>query len=308
MCRLPDLLAGAVERHRLSVSALDVDAVRFDTSSGLCVRTLDGRDIGSLDELRVACGSHLRWRPPRLSAALLDDRQQLVLDQVRLGRTSREISRMLGVSERTVTTIRRSLRSARTEVDTAVIEPISVVGRRSLLRDLVHDELVAGGLDVAPPGVTGTATRVRVAVLPSAGDLEPMGGARSVIVGSLPASVGAVAAVQRGVTAVLEVDSSAAAIRHAVDECVRGRVVLAAAAVQALADELWQRPQRVSNLTPREREILAAIMNGEPMKQTARRLGITRKTVENTRQRMYRKVGVRSAHELRGQATAGGYG
>jgi DNA-binding CsgD family transcriptional regulator len=54
------------------------------------------------------------------------------------------------------------------------------------------------------------------------------------------------------------------------------------------------------SLTPREREILASIDRGESVKQTARALGISAKTVENLQGRLFRKLGVRN----RAQAVA----
>lgn len=53
-------------------------------------------------------------------------------------------------------------------------------------------------------------------------------------------------------------------------------------------------------LTPREQAILASIGQGESVKQTARHLGITAKTVENLQSRLFRKLGVRN----RAQAVA----
>jgi DNA-binding NarL/FixJ family response regulator len=53
-------------------------------------------------------------------------------------------------------------------------------------------------------------------------------------------------------------------------------------------------------LTPREREILASIDRGESVKETARALGISAKTVENLQGRLFRKLSVRN----RAQAVA----
>ena len=56
-------------------------------------------------------------------------------------------------------------------------------------------------------------------------------------------------------------------------------------------------------LTPRAVQILRSIEAGELMKQTARNLGISPRTVENTQRVLFRKLGVRN----RAQAIARAY-
>jgi DNA-binding NarL/FixJ family response regulator len=58
-------------------------------------------------------------------------------------------------------------------------------------------------------------------------------------------------------------------------------------------------------LTVRERDILESILEGDAIKQTARKLGITIKTVQNVQSRLFRKLDARNraqaitrAHEL----------
>ncbi len=51
-------------------------------------------------------------------------------------------------------------------------------------------------------------------------------------------------------------------------------------------------------LTPREREIVLGILRGESVKGTARRLGVSPKTVELHRTRAFDKTGLRSATEV----------
>ena len=64
-------------------------------------------------------------------------------------------------------------------------------------------------------------------------------------------------------------------------------------------------PAGQPSLTPREIDILASIDRGEVVKQTARQLGISEKTVQNIQSRLFRKLGARNraqavarAHEL----------
>lgn len=58
----------------------------------------------------------------------------------------------------------------------------------------------------------------------------------------------------------------------------------------------WRPPVR-PELTVRESEILASIARGDTIRQTARTLGISVKTVENTQARMFRKLGARNRTE-----------
>ncbi|HJR25601.1 MAG TPA: helix-turn-helix transcriptional regulator, partial [Acidimicrobiales bacterium] len=59
-----------------------------------------------------------------------------------------------------------------------------------------------------------------------------------------------------------------------------------------------------ADLTPRERQILLSIDRGESVKQTARSLGISPKTVENLQSRLFSKLDVRN----RAQAVSHAHG
>ena len=52
------------------------------------------------------------------------------------------------------------------------------------------------------------------------------------------------------------------------------------------------------DLTPREREVLDYVLAGKPNKLTAYSLGISQRTVEVHRSRIFQKMGVRNAIEL----------
>lgn len=54
----------------------------------------------------------------------------------------------------------------------------------------------------------------------------------------------------------------------------------------------------IASLTPREREVIACIMNGLSSKRIARILNISPRTVEMHRARIHRRLGVRSVGEL----------
>lgn len=57
------------------------------------------------------------------------------------------------------------------------------------------------------------------------------------------------------------------------------------------------RPPR-TDLTPREKEVLCFVLAGKPNKLTAYSLGISQRTVEVHRSRIFQKMGVRNAIEL----------
>ncbi|SJZ79257.1 response regulator transcription factor [Consotaella salsifontis] len=56
--------------------------------------------------------------------------------------------------------------------------------------------------------------------------------------------------------------------------------------------------KRISTLSPREQEVLAAVAEGAPSKVIADKFGISRRTVEIHRTNIMRKVGVRNLAEL----------
>ena len=54
----------------------------------------------------------------------------------------------------------------------------------------------------------------------------------------------------------------------------------------------------MSNLTPREREVLDLVVQGQQYRQIAAALGISPRTVEVHRARLMEKLGVRNISEL----------
>ena len=57
-------------------------------------------------------------------------------------------------------------------------------------------------------------------------------------------------------------------------------------------------PQGVNALTPREREVIDYVASGKSNKVIAMELGLSMRTVETHRARIFRKMGVRNAVEL----------
>ena len=56
--------------------------------------------------------------------------------------------------------------------------------------------------------------------------------------------------------------------------------------------------RRIATLTPRERELLDAIVQGSPNKKTAQRLGLSRRTVDHHRENLMKKMCVANAADL----------
>lgn len=56
--------------------------------------------------------------------------------------------------------------------------------------------------------------------------------------------------------------------------------------------------ERIGSLTPQEREVMWQIVDGSPNKITARRLGVSVRTIENRRRSIFAKLGIRSVAEL----------
>lgn len=56
--------------------------------------------------------------------------------------------------------------------------------------------------------------------------------------------------------------------------------------------------ERLGSLTDQEREVMWHIVDGSPNKITARRLGVSVRTIENRRRSIFAKLGIRSVAEL----------
>jgi two-component system, NarL family, nitrate/nitrite response regulator NarL len=112
-----------------------------------------------------------------------------------------------------------------------------------------------------------------------------------------------VEAVLRGADAIVNIDAGPEELLEVVGRVAAGGTILEPEHVRSVADAARARtmPPQVAEvrLTPREREILDSIGRGELVKQTARTLGISVKTVENLQRRLFRKLGARNrAHAV----------
>lgn len=112
---------------------------------------------------------------------------------------------------------------------------------------------------------------------------------------------GVVELVLAGADAVLHCDSDPQTVLDVMTEVSRGGSVLGPTQVRAVAGVARAAgAQPGVMLSRREMEILLSITEGKAVKQTARDLGISPKTVENLQGRLFRKLGARN----RAQAVA----
>jgi DNA-binding NarL/FixJ family response regulator len=104
-------------------------------------------------------------------------------------------------------------------------------------------------------------------------------------------------------------DTTPGQVLDAVESVAGGAAVLGPAATATVLDQ-WRRLRQPGNgagvnggvpaeLTPRERDVLTAMVDGLAAKAVARRLGMAVKTVENHKIRIFDKLGVRTqAHAV----------
>jgi FixJ family two-component response regulator len=150
-----------------------------------------------------------------------------------------------------------------------------------------HDRSVQGCaiIDLGLPGIDGLALQER---------LVAQGDGRPVIFltghGTIPAAVQAMrAGAVDFLSKPVEAEQLLAAVRAALAQDAATRS--ARAVSHGLRD-------RLSHLTPREREVLDEVVAGRMNKQIADRLGAAEKTIKVHRGRLMRKMGVRSVAEL----------
>ena len=195
---------------------------------------------------------------------------------------------------------------------------VAVLGSPGLALDIFRQLLAAEGVVVAgggpdsPEGGGGAgvpAPTVTARVDPQAGDwaaAKARGLPIVIVISKRTDDTEVLNALLAGAEAVLHGDSSPANVVAVLDEVRRGGTVLDAWQARALVRVARAAASQTPvTLSKREGEILASIARGEAVKQTARGLGISPKTVENIQSRLFRKLGVRNraqavarAHEL----------
>ncbi|HEX9342017.1 MAG TPA: LuxR C-terminal-related transcriptional regulator [Actinomycetota bacterium] len=267
----------------------------------------------------------------------LTERELAILRLISDGHTSGEISQALGVSRRTVEYQKRQI-FAKLGVRSQA-HAVALAARAGLLRPGTpvaespgqsQQSREEGRAPRRHPVVLGRPSPVLarlacilvrcelpeppeppVAVLvdPEPGDWQAAAelGARIVLVPERdldPAM--AVEALLRGADAVVSATQESRKLVATVELVGAGQVVLDPLQARMLVDaargqlEAHGRGGEAPAPTRREREIFASIDRGESVKQTARALGISVKTVENLQRRLFRKLGVRN----RAQAVA----
>lgn len=191
-----------------------------------------------------------------------------------------------------------------------------VLGPAGLVHEAFEWLLLSNGVEVRRAGAEAegeagaAAERRRVTVLIDATN-ETWAEAASlgdpvvlVITGAYEKAV-IVDAVLRGAEAVMHVDTSPDALVSAVVDVAHGGTVLGPAEVRALAGIARAAVATPDvRLTKREVDIVESIAKGHAVKQTARSLGISPKTVENLQSRLFRKLGVHNRAQAVAQAHA----
>jgi DNA-binding NarL/FixJ family response regulator len=181
-------------------------------------------------------------------------------------------------------------------------------GRPGPLFDEVTGLLDAAGVPVLPGDAgDGTPAGPAVAVLvdPAPEDWQVVGdaGTRAVLVpNEAPEQADVAEAVLRGVDAVVPAADVTERLLPAFRAVREGYLMLGAAQGRSLIDAAFTRLSEKRSLwpvelTPRERDILLSIDCGHSVRQTARQLGISARTVENHQSRLFRKLGVRNRAE-----------
>jgi DNA-binding NarL/FixJ family response regulator len=184
---------------------------------------------------------------------------------------------------------------------------VGVVGPRGYARDLIEAVLQHHEVPFAVPSDRSSGdANVDCAVLvePGAEDWELARslGVPMVLVMARPEDdVTVVDAVRLGADAIVGYEESGVELTATIAAVVAGDTRLTPRQVRLLAERSRSDvlPARDVRLTARETQILDSIRRGGSVKQTARELGISGKTVENLQYRMFRKLGVHSrAHAL----------
>lgn len=177
-----------------------------------------------------------------------------------------------------------------------------VLGRRGLTRDVVAMLLASRGLDTIDLETIGAHETPVVLVLvdPANEDWATaarLGGGVVVVAATTARPNDMIEYIRRGADAVLDTDASAEDVLDAIETVAAGGVYLTSTQAREVVHRLRGKTVGVPDkprLTPRESDILRSIERGEAVKQTARALEISEKTVQNIQSRLFRKLGARN--------------
>jgi two-component system, NarL family, nitrate/nitrite response regulator NarL len=130
---------------------------------------------------------------------------------------------------------------------------------------------------------------------------DAVGGPTMVVLSQQPDLPTLIDMLLRGAHAILPVQNVADDLAAVLPAVAHGYLAVDAARLDEVAGWMTVRlaggSPAVPALTAREQDMLSAIAGGNTIRQTARALGITAKTVENTQARLYRKLGVHNRTE-----------
>lgn len=186
-----------------------------------------------------------------------------------------------------------------------------VLGRRGLTRDIVCHALDLSGVATVDLVALDEVDANVVAVLvnPEEADWGQARGLNARVVVVNDGFVDAESSVDvlvRGAHAVVESDLEPDDLVEVIATVAAGEAFLSPRQAGVALERLRRMPDVLADqmtLTPRELDILASIDRGEVVKQTARHLAISEKTVQNIQSRLFRKLGARN----RAQSVARAY-
>jgi DNA-binding NarL/FixJ family response regulator len=251
--------------------------------------------------LRAALGEARLRRPAPARATGLSSRELEILALISAGCSAADIADVLDISPHTVTNYKRRIFlklgvHSRTQAaaeasrlglrgeETDPHHHNAVTGRSGSLRDLVATILSETHLDQRP--------QVTLLVQPTEACWRAGDQRSNKIVVVEPGGRDRVAqAVLRGANAVLSAECLAERLPMAMALVRAGYLVVANDVVRDLLRDAhaWPTPR---SLTPRERDILGSIALGHSVRETAKALGISVKTVQNEQRQLFAKLGV----------------
>ena len=178
----------------------------------------------------------------------------------------------------------------------SMIEGVEVVGEAGdgdealRLVEKLHPDLVL--LDITLPGMNGLTVLSEItARFPDV---------RVIMLTMHEAREYAIQALRGGAAGFIPKSAASAELTQAIDTVMRGKTYVSSETAQdgTLLTERAAREQKLlEKLTPRQREILVLIAEGKSMKQIARALDISIKTVESHRAQLTERLGI---HDVAG--------
>lgn len=108
----------------------------------------------------------------------------------------------------------------------------------------------------------------------------------------------ATVAMRSGAAGFLVKESAGEELLAAIRQVLQGRVYLTPALTRGVMERMAGDPVAVTQLTPRQQDVLRLIVKGQRMKEIAANLGLSTRTVETHKYEMMQALGVSSTAEL----------